>query len=109
MNGLPWSFGSEIAAQPFRCSVLVDEGPYRLERGGVRDEFILPLWFETGRRRMIGQGVEMNALKYSSGNHYPKHVFGCEDWLVYVTQVGVAVEYKHISWYKFMYCHKHRD
>jgi hypothetical protein len=31
-----------VAAQPFGCLVLLDEGPYRLERGGVRDEFMLP-------------------------------------------------------------------
>jgi len=36
-------FAARLAAQPFGCLVLLDEGPYRLERGGVADEFMLPL------------------------------------------------------------------
>ncbi len=42
-----------VIAQPFGCLVLLDKGPYRLERGGVRDEFILPLslkWSKVDRR-----------------------------------------------------------
>ena len=33
----------KVAAQPFGCLVLLDEGLYRLERGLERDEFILHL------------------------------------------------------------------
>jgi hypothetical protein len=32
-----------VVAQLFGCLVLLDEGPYRLEGGGVRCEFMLPL------------------------------------------------------------------
>jgi hypothetical protein len=36
-------FAVRVAAQPFGCLALLDEGPYQLERGGVRVEFMLPL------------------------------------------------------------------
>jgi hypothetical protein len=32
-----------VAAQPSGCLILLDEGPYQLERGGVGDVFMLPL------------------------------------------------------------------
>jgi len=35
-------FAVMVAAEPFGCSFLLDKGPYRLERGGVADEFMLP-------------------------------------------------------------------
>jgi len=37
----------KFAVEPFGCLVLLDEEPYRLERGGVADEFMLPQDFET--------------------------------------------------------------
>jgi len=40
------------AAETFGCLVLLDEEPYRLEKGGVADEFMLPL----DLRRPMGDG-----------------------------------------------------
>jgi hypothetical protein len=48
-----------VAAQPFGCLVLLDEGPYRLEGGEVRSEFILPLslkWSQVEEGLGTGQG-----------------------------------------------------
>jgi hypothetical protein len=58
-----------VVAQLFGCFVLLDEGPYRLEGGGVRCEFMLPLTVEGGRRNEM-QDWTTNALKYPGGNHY---------------------------------------
>lgn len=68
-------FAVIVAAQPFGGLVLLDEGPFRLERGGVGDVFMLPPSLKRskvdGRMRcMTGLGVtKMKALKYRSGNH----------------------------------------
>jgi hypothetical protein len=42
-----------VAAQLSGCFVLLDAGPYRLEGGGVRTRFILPLGFK--RPKVVGR------------------------------------------------------
>jgi hypothetical protein len=43
----------KVAAQPFGCLVSLDEGPYRLEGGGIRCEFMLPLGLK--RLKVVGR------------------------------------------------------
>jgi hypothetical protein len=55
-----------VAAQLFGCFVLLYAGPYRLEGGGVRSGFILPLGLmDGGKRVQAGRGwCAMNALEF---------------------------------------------
>ena len=53
-DGLAYLFAVRVAAQHFGCLALHDKGPYRLERRGVGDEFMLPPLGLKSRRWMKG-------------------------------------------------------